>query len=294
MTETNKTPVSPLPSSTVMVLRPLAAEASNAEAGFELFMVRRHAKSRFMPDRYVFPGGRLEEGDSQPAALARLHGYDINSTTPLFRDLPGQGAYEAGTLLSRAQEAGMCVAAFRELFEEAGVLLAVQEESGERLDLQSDDRLLAHFAAYRQAMQTGQPDAPDFITMLEREKLLLDLNGLIYFSHWITPTVEPYRFDARFFLTQVPLDQLATSDNLETTDGVWITPREALDRAAAEQFNIAYPTLLHVEWLANYSSSEAACAAARTKTVVPVMPTHYTDEDGNMVFQMPEDVVGRW
>ncbi len=286
--DSKPTPPEPKPSSTVMVVRPVSL--ADPQAGFELFMVRRHSKSRFMPDRYVFPGGRLEEHDSTPAALARLHGFEVESATPLFRDLAGQGAHAVALTLSRAQEAGMYFAAFRELFEEAGILLAVEEATGQPPDWQAHEALTARLAVYRQEMQA---DRLDFITMLEQEKLLLDFSQLIYFSHWITPLTEPYRFDTRFFLAPAPFDQLAESDNFETTDGVWITPQAALERLAANEFSMIYPTIMHVEWLSRYSTIEAACQAARVKTVVAVMPNHLEGENG-MIFQLPADVVERW
>lgn len=287
--EDQKAPSMPKPSSTVMVVRPLAAEAANGD--FELFMVRRHAKSRFMPDRFVFPGGRLEEADASPSALERLHGFVPGDDQPVFRDLPGQGAFAAELPLTRLQQAGLYIAAFRELFEEAGVLLAIEEATGQPLDLQADQTVADRFAAFRLAMQAGRLD---FIGMLAQEKLRLDFNSLIYFSHWITPLTEPYRFDARFFLAQAPLNQVAESDYFETTDGLWITPRTALARYAARDFNIAYPTLLHIEWLSRQSSLEAAVIAARRKMVVAAMPDQLEDAENGPVFKLPPDVIDTW
>ncbi len=283
MTSEN-TPVGPKPSATVMVVRP-------AEAGFELFMVRRHSKSRFMPDRYVFPGGRLEETDWQPATLGRLAGYDPTGAAPIFRDSPGQGAFDEQVRLNREQQAGLYVAAFRELFEEAGVLLAVHKDSQQPLNLSGDESLLARFSASRQLLHQNQLD---FIAMLDNEKLLLDLNGLIYFSHWITPVVEPYRFDTRFFLAQAPFDQIAESDHLETTDGIWITPSTAMQRYEAGEFNIAFPTMLHVKWLSQYANLETATTAARAKPVITVMPDPRPTENGEFTFHLPAEIIDRW
>jgi 8-oxo-dGTP pyrophosphatase MutT (NUDIX family) len=287
--ENQKAPSNPKPSSTVMVVRPTAAEVTTGD--FELFMVRRHSKSRFLPDRYVFPGGRLEEQDVGPAALARLHGFVPGAETPVFRDLPRQGAFAAELPLTRPQQAGLYIAAFRELFEEAGVLLAIEEDTGQPLDLQTDPTLADRFAAFRLAMRA---DRLDFIGMLAQEKLLLDFNSLIYFSHWITPLTEPYRFDARFFLAQAPLNQVAESDYFETTDGLWITPQTALTRYAAGDFNIAYPTLLHIEWLSRQPSLDAAVKAARQKVIVAAMPAQLEDAENGPAFELPPDVINNW
>jgi 8-oxo-dGTP pyrophosphatase MutT (NUDIX family) len=270
-----------------MVLRPTAT-------GFEIFMARRHSKSRFLPDRFVFPGGRLEPGDSNPAALARLHGLNwrSGSEAPLFRDTPGVGAWDNVVPLSQEQQAGLWLAALRELFEEAGVLLAVDETTGQHRDLNNDKTIAARFAAYRKAMAKNELD---FIAMLEQEKLLLDTTRLVYYSHWVTPVTEPYRFDARFFLTQAPPNQTAASDNFEIFDGIWISPQEALRRYKEGSFNIIYPTRLHIERLANFATAEAALAAGRAKMIVPAMPDQlFDDEHGNPDFLLPEDILEKW
>jgi 8-oxo-dGTP pyrophosphatase MutT (NUDIX family) len=277
-----------------MVIRPLADVAPGglaARSGFELFMVRRHSKSRFMPDRYVFPGGRLEEADSGPQALALLRGFAPSGETPLFRDTAHKGAWQAELSLTRPQQAGLYMAAFRELFEESGVLLAADKASGNLLDLTADQGLTDRLAQYRLEMQV---EKLNFVEMLEREKLWLDYPNLVYFSHWITPVSEPYRFDARFFLAGVPLDQAAESDHLETSDGLWLTPQTALARYSAGDFNIAYPTLLHLEWLAKQPSVEVALEAARRKPVVAAMPDQLPDDENGPVFQLPPDVINNW
>jgi 8-oxo-dGTP pyrophosphatase MutT (NUDIX family) len=297
--EPQKAPPTPKPSSTVMVVRPLAEEVEGGgfaartatSGGFEIFMVRRHSKSRFMPDRYVFPGGRLEEYDASQPALALLYGFDQAGKQPVFRDASGRGAWAAELPLTRSQQAGLYIAAFRELFEESGVLLAIEKATGQPLDLQTDQGLADRFAQYRLEMQA---DRLNFVGMLERENLLLDYNALIYFSHWITPLSEPYRFDARFFLAGAPLNQAAESDHFETSDGLWLTPQTALDRYAAGDFNIAYPTLLHLEWLAGQPTLEGALEAARRKPVVAAMPDQLPDDENGPVFLLPPDVINNW
>lgn len=293
--EPQKAPPVPKASSTVMVVRPIAEEFTSGDlapgSGFEIFMVRRHSKSRFMPDRYVFPGGRLEEYDASPQALALLYGFDPAGESPVFRDMADKGAWAAELPLTRTQQAGLYIAAFRELFEESGVLLAIDKGTSQPLDLQSDQGLADRFAEYRQDMQANRLN---FVEMLERENLWLAYNSLIYFSHWITPISEPYRFDARFFLAGVPLNQAAESDHFETSDGLWLTPQNALERYAAGDFSIAYPTLLHLEWLAGQPSLEAALEAARRKPVVAAMPDQLPDDETGAVFRLPPDVINNW
>lgn len=266
-----------------MVLRPAAG-------GFELFMGRRNSKNRFLPDRYVFPGGRLETGDSSAEALERLYGLP-DAATPLFRDTPKVGAWQQVNPLSRAEEIGLWVAALRELFEEAGVLLAVDELTCSPRDIHNEPATRQRFAGYRQAMAKNELD---FIAMLQQEKLKLDLSRLIYFSHWITPLTEKYRFDTRFFLTHAPANQIAEIDNQEMFDGIWIRPQEALAQSKAGQMSIIYPTLMHLEWLSRYGSIEEACEAGQKKRVVAAMPDQLSDDEINPIFLLPAEIRDSW
>ncbi len=254
-------------------------------------MLRRSSRSKFLPDRYVFPGGGLETHDSEPGAIARLYKMPERlEGQSYFRDLPNEGAYHDVAALTPEQESGLFVATFRELFEEAGVLLAVAEGANQPYHVQETEERLQEFAAYRKALHTGEIS---FTQILEQNKLLLDASRLTYYSHWITPSVEPIRYDTRFFLAVARPDQIAESDYKETTDGLWINPQEALDRYQAKTFNLIYPTILHLLRLAAQPTIEALLAAAQTKTIIPVSPS-FEQIDGNLNFQLDEDVAERW
>jgi 8-oxo-dGTP pyrophosphatase MutT (NUDIX family) len=111
------------------------------------------------------------------------------------------------------------VTAARELFEEAGVLLAKGAPDA------------ATLAAWRREVLDGASLAD----LLVEHGLELDVDGLRYYAHWITPSVEPKRFSARFYVARLPDGQAPSFDDRETVDEAWVTPAEALQRVAELQ-----------------------------------------------------------
>src|SRR6266851_776484 len=184
--EINFMAVEPRVASAVMLLRDTASGQ-----GMEVFMVRRVIQSDFMPDVYVFPGGSVTKDDRAAEMTAGIC-TPVASTTA---DPEGQTALGSGT---RA-------AAIRELFEEAGKLLAF------------DDQSVARFTTYRKAFHQRQGS---LVEMARAEQLTLATDRLGYFAHWITPEGMPKRFDTHFFLTTAPSEQQAAHDRLETSEGI--------------------------------------------------------------------------
>jgi 8-oxo-dGTP pyrophosphatase MutT (NUDIX family) len=154
-------------------------------------------------------------------------------------------------------------AAARELFEEAGVLLARSSEAfgGETLEISSQ----AHM---RKRILEGAPAT----SVLAQSGLELATDSLIPWSHWITPSIEPKRFSARFFVVEMPAGQKPSFDNAETVDQVWVTPQEALARAAELQLP---PPQVRTCWeLSQYPTIPAVFDAGkkRAKEPHPIMP----------------------
>jgi recombination protein RecT len=234
----------PLPASTVIVAR-------DAGPDIEVFMLRRSARSSFMPDVYVFPGGRVDANDGSPAALARVRG-DCAPTDPAH-----------------------IYAAARETFEEAGLLFATSPVAADAL----------HTA--RTAMLAGTVTFDAVLTSFDTS---IDASAFTYFSRWITPAVEPKRFDARFFIARGPAEQLAQADAYETEDGRWISPRHALKQYAAGEFALVFPTIKHLERLADYSNVDALIRFSKTKAIITVMPDVSEARD----FALPAGVEGEW
>jgi 8-oxo-dGTP pyrophosphatase MutT (NUDIX family) len=247
--------VSPRPSSAVVLARELPA------GGFEVFMVRRHIKSEFVPDAFVFPGGSVKPQDSEA------------------EQVPGLCAPVAGG--PTALGSGFRVAALRECFEEAGVLLA---RRGDRpLAITAADT--PRFAAYRDALFADRTTLADIAA---REALTVATDDLLWWAHWITPEAMPKRFTTHFFLAPMPPDQEAAHDQLETTDGVWRTPAEALAGFERGDFPLVFATIHQLRELAGIESLEAArarYAQATPRTIRPRVVQH----EGRPIILHPDD-----
>jgi len=236
------------PAATVMLVR----DASGRRQGpLEVLMVRRHPESVFAADAWVFPGGRVDAGDRTGAPIAL-----------------GPSDAEASAALGLAS-GGLAywVAAARECFEEAGILLARHPDTGAWLDT-STEWGAARLARYRRDVHAG---VTSLGAVLEAEGLVLDLSGVHYVSHWITPPgFTARRFDTRFFVAEVPPDQVASHDAAETVESTWTAPAEALARGAAGEIHLVIPTIANLEALARFSSTAELVAAARAIGSVPV------------------------
>ena len=157
--------------------------------GIEVYLLRRSSRSTAIPDAYVFPGGTLDNTDKSPQARMRLVGQ------------------------WRPAEPAFTYAAIRETFEECGLLFAVEPVPLEALRA-ARTKMLKHERSFSE-------------TLIDLD-VRLDAHAVRYFSRWITPISSPHRFDARFFVARAPKEQVAEADELETFDGCWIRPADAL------------------------------------------------------------------
>jgi 8-oxo-dGTP pyrophosphatase MutT (NUDIX family) len=209
---------------TVAVLR-------DAPAGLEVYMLQRSSAAVFSPSAHVFPGGALDD-DDRDEAMQQWCG-------PINRDHAVPLAY--------------FVAAIRESFEEAGLLLACGAD-GEivRLD---DPEVHERFALHRKAMHAGQRS---FGAVCDEEGLVLAVDRLVPFGHWVTPKGAPRRFDTRFFATRAPEHQEASSDEIETTSGLWIRPIDALRANDRDEIELILPTRRSLEMLSEFTNVDRA------------------------------------
>ncbi|HLI97887.1 MAG TPA: hypothetical protein VKT72_17600 [Candidatus Baltobacteraceae bacterium] len=256
------------------------------QAGFEVFMLRRSEASHFAPDVFVFPGGTLDTADYSDRALARARGIDDAALRRQFRaqSLPSFPAPFATPPPHEA--AGLMVAAVRELYEEAGVLLAC-DERGEPL---SDADLAPHRSLLHDSRAQVQRGDIQFYDVLERIGAYANGNALTLFSQWITPPVFPRRYNAHFFLALASPDQAAVADAFETHDGVWIAPRAALEQHAAGGFRMVYPTIKHIERLAQFDDVESLFAFAKSKPIYSIMPQTPSERE----FALPPELELAW
>lgn len=260
----------------------LAATVILARPPFEVYLTRRSARSAFAPDAFVFPGGTVDGQDSSPAARRRTLGLDEERLRDEFRATVDASLSSSEPPIGPAQGAALLVAALRELFEEAGVLLA-RDAAGNLVSTAS----VEDFEAERAAVRTGALSFGDF---LERHDWYADASTLALFSHWITPPVEPRRYNTHFFFSIAPPSQDPLADAHETHDGIWIAPRDALERYTQGSMHLVYPTIKHLERLRAFGSADEAAAYARRKTVLTIMPHAPAGGD----FKIPQALENAW
>jgi 8-oxo-dGTP pyrophosphatase MutT (NUDIX family) len=237
--------LSPRPAATVITLR-------DGVNGYEILMLRRNLNSDFVGGAYVFPGGRVDESDAGPAAERLSFGLtDAAASRRLGLESGGLAYY---------------IACLRELFEEAGLLIAC-DENGEPIRLSEES--IERVAVSRREVNAG---TLDFVTMMAREELLLDLRGLEYIAHWVTPIGPPRRFDTRFFVAVAPRDQVATHDAGETVADQWIRPIDALDAHARGELEMIFPTIRNLEAIAHFNMKEEVLEYARNLDIIRVAP----------------------
>ena len=259
--------VQPRLASAIMLLRDSASGQ-----GIEVFMVRRVIQSDFMPDVYVFPGGSVSADDRAAEQVEQV----CMPVAPVGADPEGR------TVLG----SGVRAAAIRELFEEAGVLLAYR--IGKMLAISDEDT--PRFAGYRQAFNERKGS---LVEMAHAENLRLATDQLGYFAHWITPEGMPKRFDTHFFITTAPAEQQAAHDRLETSEGIWIAPAEALARSERGEFPLVFATIHQLHELAAFSTVAEALAATTTKHVATHMPV-LLEENGVTRVHLPDDAGNQW
>jgi len=237
------------PASTVVLLR--------SGSPIDVFLVRRSDSIAFMGGAHVFPGGRVDAIDRLDDAAAIVDGVDALAAR--MNDIPAADAV--------AQH----VAAVRELFEEAGVLLArpLTEASIRRLD------------ARRRALLAGETSLPE---IARAEGLRLALDELAYFAHWVTPEIEIKRFDTRFFVARAPEGQTPIHDAGETSHSEWVDPAEAIERCRRQEISLPPPTWTTLSMLTRFESVDAVLAWARTKKIPRVQPRFEKRGDQTLLF----------
>lgn len=248
-----RTPVTPRLAAATALARELPG------GGIEVFMVRRHVQSEFAPDVYVFPGGSVKEADRE---IERIPGLCAGA---------GDGVTALG--------AGFRAAAIRELFEEAGALIARRGDAPLAIGADDLPRLMAYRSGLNQKALTLQQVA-------ETEGVTLATDSLLHWAHWITPEPWPKRFDTHFFLVEAPNGQEPAHDALEVTHSVWITPEDALAGYERGEFPIVFATIHQLRDLAGLSSLDEARARFHGHTPRTIMP-RIVRRDGKDVILLP-------
>lgn len=243
-------------------IRPAASAViiRDAREGLEVFMMERNRGAGMaFAGAFVFPGGKVDAED---------HAERWSQLAP-----------NAGLTPPRA----FWIAAIRETFEEAGLLLARRSDAGNVVGGEDTLRLVE---AERGLPRAGRNSR--FAEMVDREQLHLAVDQLVHFGHWITPPWAPKRFDAHFFLTAAPIEQREVLDGHESTEGIWIRPSEALRQADAGQRTLVDVTRFTLELLDTWPDVATALAAARRRQIVTVMPTIEETPAGRVIRIPPE------
>ena len=225
-------PVTPRDAATVMLVR----DAPD----LQVFMLRRNLDSVWIAGASVFPGGAVDADDRHPRWETRCAGWDdVRATRALARPSGGLGFF---------------VAAVRETFEEAGVLLA-RDPGGVAADGRHE-----HLTAARAALNAGEHD---FDALVLEHELVLATDALLPVSHWVTPPGGPRRYDTWFFLAAAP-DGAYLHDDTELIASAWVRPADALAAGSRGEVDLIFPTRKNLELLARFDTAAAALAAVRT------------------------------
>jgi 8-oxo-dGTP pyrophosphatase MutT (NUDIX family) len=247
--------VAPRDASTVLLLRDGRANE------IEVFMMVRHHQIEFNSGALVFPGGSIDKNDREIAQDPALYS--------------GGEGLDASALSFR-------IAAVRETFEESGILLARPKGSRALVDAKRASEIEA---AHRTALNEGKTT---FLEVLTDNGLWLALDELVPYAHWITPEGMPKRFDTWFFLAAAPPDQLGAHDGRESTDSIWVSPREAVEGGESGRFKLPFPTTRNLLRLGKHGRTRAAIEDARGMNIVTVMPV-MTRTDGGRQLRIPRE-----
>jgi 8-oxo-dGTP pyrophosphatase MutT (NUDIX family) len=248
--------VTPRPASTILLLRDAVVKRE-----IEVFMMVRHYEIDFNSGALVFPGGSVDKGDKEIIANPALYsgGEGLDESSLSFR-----------------------IAAIRETFEESGILLARPNGSKALVDAK---RAREIEAANRAVLCEGKIS---FLKVLTDNGLRLALDELVPYAHWITPEGMPKRFDTWFFLAAAPPEQVGAHDGKESTDSIWVSPREALEGGETGRFKLPFPTTRNLIKLGKQPNVKGALDDSRGKPIVTVTPV-MTKTEGGRQLRIPRE-----
>ena len=249
--------ITPLrPAATVVLLR-------DAASAMEVFLLKRHGLSDVLGGAYVFAGGKVDRQDA-----------DLDMARYLDRPPAELHASLNEPELDAVTAASLYVAALREVLEESGVLFTQGATQREATRAQA-------------LLRSGC----SFDGMLAQLGLRLQTQSLAPWSRWITPpmpSVTNKRFDTRFFVSELPAGQIASHDNHEATDSVWLTPADALQRYLAGKIELAPPQIMSLSHLTHFGCVADVLAAARSRPPPVIAPEPF-DQHGLRVICYPGD-----
>jgi 8-oxo-dGTP pyrophosphatase MutT (NUDIX family) len=241
---------SPRQAATVLLLR-------DGTAGLEVYLLRRTKGMPFAGGMTAYPGGGVDPRDG-----------DVE--TAWAGPSPAEWAAAFGCDERTARE--LVCAAVRETFEEAGVLLAGADDGSVVPDVSGDE-----WEQQRQALLSRELSLAE---LLAGRGLVLRSDLLRPFAHWITPPVEPRRYDTKFFAAALPVGQEARHVTSEADEASWQTPTSALTEMMAGTRPMLPPTTHTLGQLEPFADVAAALAGSPPEPLHPISPTFQQTPDG--------------
>jgi 8-oxo-dGTP pyrophosphatase MutT (NUDIX family) len=254
VTSSPKQPATPRQAATVLLLR-------DGAPGLEVYLLRRVKGMPFAGGMTAYPGGGVDDRDGD---------VDVSWTGPS----PADWAVAFGCDERMARE--LVCAAVRETFEEAGVLLAGPPGGGPEdvvPDVSGDDWEEQRQALLRRDLALSE--------LLADRGLAVRSDLLRPFAHWITPEVEPRRYDTKFFAAALPVGQEARDVSGEADEASWLTPEKALAELAAGTRPMMPPTIHTLGQLEPYADVAAVLAGAPPEPLHPISPTFEKTPEGH-------------
>ena len=226
--------------------------------GLEIYLLRRTKGMPFAGGMTAYPGGGVDPRDG-----------DVE--TAWAGPPPAQWAEALGCDERMARE--LVCAAVRETFEEAGVLLAGSADGSDVVPDVSGDE----WEAQRQALLTRELSLAE---LLADRGLALRSDLLRPFAHWVTPPVEPRRYDTKFFVAALPVGQEARHVTGEADEASWLTPEAALVEMRSGTRPMLPPTIHTLGQLAPFADVAAVLAGSPPEPLQPISPTFEDLPDG--------------
>jgi 8-oxo-dGTP pyrophosphatase MutT (NUDIX family) len=255
------TPAEPRQAATVLLLRD--GEGADGGPALEVYLQRRTRGMPFAGGMTAYIGGGVDprDGDTEIAWAGPA---------------PDRWAAAFGCDERTARE--LVCAAVRETFEEAGVLLAGPADAAEgAADVVVPDVSGDEWEAQRQALMTRELSLAE---LLAARGLAVRSDLLRPFAHWITPPVEPRRYDTKFFAAALPVGQEARHVSGEADEVSWLTPAAALAELRGGSRPMLPPTIHTLGQLEPFADVAAALAGSPPEPLHPISPTFVKEPDG--------------
>jgi len=250
----------PRHASTVVLLR-------DGAEGVEAYMLRRQRTMAFAAGMYVYPGGSVDPRDESLSMSSWAGPSPADWSQVLTAD-------------ERLATALVC-AAVRETFEESGVLLAGTADYDVVADTSGEDWEADRLALLDRSLSLAE--------MLNRRGLVLRADLLRPWAHWITPEIEPRRFDTRFFIAALPEGQRTRDVGGEADRVTWCRPRAALDAYERGEFGLMPPTAFTLMELSAYDTVADILVAGDERDFKPMLPKIVVTDNEDVRFLLPHD-----